>query len=327
MARVTRVDAVGLWAARIVATLGALACVWAAVATGAMLVHGHPAYPVLLVGSFVTCVVVATRAWLTRTVRRRRFKVGRGALLVVGVALLAGVVWLVPSSAVEPALSAMVPDARVSVSETPTEIVLAPVGDPQATGVFFQPGARVDARAYAAVLRPLAEAGYLVVIPKQPLGIAFLATGAFAGERASFPGVTQWIVGGHSLGGTVAALDARSYAVPVAESTSGPVGTGGGEPVVGLLLYASYPANDISSIDAPVLSVSGSLDGLATPDAIRASRADLPAGTTFDEIPGGVHAFFGDYGSQAGDGEPTIAHDDARAEISAATLTFVQSVG
>ncbi|RFA12922.1 hypothetical protein B7R21_08700 [Subtercola boreus] len=313
-AAVTRFDTVGLWAARVVATLGALACVWAAVLTGAMLVHGHPAYLVLLVGSFVTCAVVAVRAWLTRTVRRRRFKVGRGILLVVGIGLLSGVVWLVPSSAVEPALLAMDSDTAVTVSETPTEIVFTPTGTISTTGVFFQPGARVDARAYAALLKPLAEAGHLVVIPKQPLGIAFLATGAFAADRDAFAPVTQWIVGGHSLGGTVAALDAAAH------------DTDTSEPVAALLLYASYPAGDSSDLAAQVLSVSGSLDGLATPDSIRASRADLPADTTFVEIAGGVHAFFGDYGPQAGDGQPTISHDDARSQIVAATLAFVTAV-
>ncbi|RFA09224.1 hypothetical protein B7R54_08285 [Subtercola boreus] len=317
-AQVTRFDTVGFWAARIVATLGALAVVWAAVATGAMLVHGHPAYLVLLVGSFVTCAVVATRAWLARTVRRRRFKVGRGILLVVGVGIVAGTVWLVPSSAVEPALAAMDSNAAVTVSETPTEIVFTPTGSTagptSSTGVFFQPGARVDARAYAALLRPLAEAGHIVVITKQPLGIAFLATGAFAADRDAFASVTHWIVGGHSLGGTVAALDAAAHDTDTTE------------PVAGLLLYASYPAGDSSDLVAQVLSVSGSLDGLATPEKIRASRADLPTGATFVEISGGVHAFFGDYGPQAGDGQPAISHDDARAEIVAATLSFVDSV-
>jgi pimeloyl-ACP methyl ester carboxylesterase len=56
-------------------------------------------------------------------------------------------------------------------------------------------------RAYAAVLRPLADAGYTVVIPKQPLGIAFLATGAFESTRDAHPDIDSWVVGGHSLGG------------------------------------------------------------------------------------------------------------------------------
>ena len=51
--------------------------------------------------------------------------------------------------------------------------------------MFFQPGARVDPRAYAAILRPLAESGHVVVIVKQPLGIAFLATGALDADNSA----------------------------------------------------------------------------------------------------------------------------------------------
>jgi hypothetical protein len=43
-------------------------------------------------------------------------------------------------------------------------------------------------------------------------------------------------------------------------------------------------------------------------------------------IDGAVHAFFGDYGSQPGDGEPTISHDEARTQISNATVGFVAEV-
>ena len=51
-------------------------------------------------------------------------------------------------------------DAAVTVTESATQIVMTPTGEVSSTGVFFQPGAKVDARAYAAVLRPLAEAGF-----------------------------------------------------------------------------------------------------------------------------------------------------------------------
>jgi len=76
-----------------------------------------------------------------------------------------------------------------------------------------------------------------------------------------------------------------------------------------------------------VLSVSASNDGLATPADIEASKADLPADARFVEVEGAVHAFFGDYGPQPGDGTPTISHDQARQEISAATLELVDGLG
>ena len=99
------------------------------------------------------------------------------------------------------------------------------------------------------------------------------------------------------------------------------------EPAVGLLLFASYPATNLSSLDAQVLSISGSNDLLATPAKIDASKSSLPAGTQYVVVDGGVHAFFGDYGTQSGDGQPSIPHDDARAQISEASVAFVGGLG
>ncbi len=236
---------------------------------------------------------------------------------MLAVGWVAAMVWLRPFAAVQPALAAMRSDASVEVTESATRIVLAPAtGAPSEVGVFFQPGARVDARAYAAVLRPLAEAGHPVVIAKQPLGIAFLALSAFDSARSAQAEVQRWVVGGHSLGGTVAVIQADATD---ADRSA---------PAVGLLLYASYPAGDVrGSLTTAVESVSGSKDGLATPAKIQASRADLPADATFTVIDGASHAQFGAYGPQPGDGIPTITDEQARTLISGASLRFVDSLG
>jgi len=64
-----------------------------------------------------------------------------------------------------------------------------------------------------------------------------------------------------------------------------------------------------------VLSISGSEDGLSTPEKIDAARDLLPADAEMVEIEGASHASFGDYGPQAGDGTPTIADDEMHAEV------------
>lgn len=310
----TRVDTILFWIVRVVAAIGVLVAVVAALRTGAMLVHGHPAYLILLIVVFAVSAVIAVRAWMTRRPLHRRFTVLRVILIAGSVAVLGAAWWLVPYSAVEPAVAAMESDSNVTVTETATDIMIAPAGAESGVGVFFQPGALVDARAYAAVLRPLAEQGHAVVIAKQPFSIAFLALGAFSGARGAHPEITEWVVGGHSLGGVVAAMDAASY------------DSAADDPVVGLMLYASYPATDMSDLAAKVLSISASEDGLATPAKIDASRSTLPAATVYVVIEGGVHAFFGDYGPQPGDGAPTISHDQARTEISDASVAFVNGL-
>lgn len=302
-----------VWFSRVVAVLGLAVVAWACLTAWPAIVHGNPAYAVLLALTVLVCAAVLVRSLGEPRERRRLRRVLRVVGLVLGAAWIAAMWWLRPFSAVEPALAAMQSDARVTVAESATEIVLAPATGATGMGVLFQPGAKVEARAYAAVLRPLAESGTTVVIVKQPLAIAFLSLGAYDSARAAHPEVTRWVVGGHSLGGTVAAIEAESSTADGLEGVA-----------AGLLLYASYPATDMSgTLGSAVLSISASDDGLATPADIDASKADLPSNAEFLVIEGAVHAYFGDYGPQPGDGTPTISHDDARRQISDASVEFV----
>jgi len=196
---------------RVVAAAGVLVVVWVLLTAWPVVVHGHPLYAALLAITLVLSMYVGLSTRRPPSERRRRRRVLRMLLIVGSVGAIGLVAWLKPFTAQEPALAAMQSDPKVAVAEYPTQIVMTPAGTPSTTAVFFQPGARVDARAYAAVLRPLAEAGHIVVIPKQPIGIAFLATTAFESAQAAYPGVTRWVVGGHSLGGTVAAIDADDH--------------------------------------------------------------------------------------------------------------------
>ncbi|WP_062527629.1 alpha/beta hydrolase [Demequina rhizosphaerae] len=299
------------WTIRGVAALAvATSLVVAALAWDAV-VHGHPAYAILLAVTVVVGGLTLVR-W-----RRSRRAGGVGLLLVratgvvAALAWVALIAWLKPFVATEPALAWMeaasegqLIDYGTVVSETATTITLEAVGRECDTAVLFYPGARVDPRAYVPHLSLLADECATVVIVKEPLGIAFLSMGALESAQARFPG-HDWVVAGHSLGGTVAALDAERA------------------DTAGLLLWASYPAGDMNSYEGRVTSVSGSNDGLATPADIEASRADLPDDASFTEIEGAVHAQFGYYGAQPGDGVPTIGDDKARDAIVAASLLSV----
>ena len=315
--RVRRTPSVGrervlAWSTRVISAATLVVVAWIAITAFPMLVHGQPTYLVLLLVTLVASVVGTAFAWRARTLTPRRRQTARTIGLVAAIVWVVLIGWLAPSVATPVAVAAMASGSGVTVTETASKIVLTPTGASDPAGLFFQPGAKVDARAYVAVLRPVAAAGHVVVITKQPLGIAFLSADAFEGARHRFSAVTRWVVGGHSLGGTVAAITANSDCGARTE------------PVVGLLLFASYPANDISaSLKCPVLSISGSNDGLATPSQIQSTKHLLPAGTKYVEIHGGVHAFFGDYGTQSGDGEPTISHSAARAQISALAVRFL----
>ncbi len=330
------------WVGRAGAVAAVVVVGWVLATAWGAVVHGHPLYPVLLALTAFGAVAALVR-WARSggspggyaTGRRSTADGGspsdggpdetapaargpgtgrsglrtaaRAAGVLAALAWVGVLGWLRPFGAQDAALAAAESDASVTVTDGATQIVLSPA-EPTGPALLFQPGARVDARAYLATLRPIAEAGTPVVVVKQPLGIAFLALGADDRARSAVdaPG---WVVGGHSLGGTAAAL------------------TAGQDDVAGLLLWASYPAGDESDLTVPVLSVSASEDGLATPADIEASTADLPADTEFVVIEGASHASFGDYGVQPGDGTPTLDAATARARIARASLEFIEAMG
>jgi pimeloyl-ACP methyl ester carboxylesterase len=131
------------------------------------------------------------------------------------------------------------------------------------------------------------------------------------GRSGSSPHRHQhWVVGGHSLGGAMAA----SYLY----------NTGTNED--GLVLWASYPAGNDNLADRtiPVASIYATNDGVATPDDVLAGRPQLPPDTVFVPIEGGNHAQFGDYGPQPGDNPATISAAEQQAQAVAATVEVLR---
>lgn len=191
----------------------------------------------------------------------------------------------------------------ITVTDADQGIVLAPAEGESDLGLVFIPGAKVDPWAYAAILQGLAEDGVTVVITRPWLNLAFFDPRGLDAFTSAAPDVDVWSVGGHSLGGVRAcqlASDADA-----------------------LVLFASYCANDLSESGLPVLSLSGSEDGLSTPQKIADARDQLPADADMEEIEGASHASFGDYGPQDGDGTPTISSDDMHAEVTRLTEAFL----
>ncbi|KUG52459.1 hypothetical protein AVL62_14085 [Serinicoccus chungangensis] len=296
-----------------------------------VLLAGHPAYPVAVSLAAVVGVLLLAAGLRSSRARgrsgtrdvtpppgqpRRRGHwlrvVGRVAAVATSVLVLGVLAWLRPFGASSQAVALVEGTSEVAVTDSATRITLTPAGEAPADGLVFQPGARVDPRAYLPLLTRIAADGHLVVVVKQPFDIGFAAAGAPGAVIEDHPGIGTWVTAGHSLGGVVASTYAADHP----------------DEIDGLLLWASYPLDDLSGReDLAVATVSGSEDGLATPADIEASLADLPPDTQVVEVAGGIHAFFGDYGEQPGDGIPGISRAQAQAEIVEASLALMDAAG
>jgi pimeloyl-ACP methyl ester carboxylesterase len=229
--------------------------------------------------------------------------------IVLVLAIAAFVVWgSTPMQPMPEALAALQSDGQVKVSTQPW-LVFEPISQTAHTGLIFYPGARVDPRAYAPAAHALAAQGYQVVIVPMPLNFAIFGTGKADEVIKAYPDVQHWAIGGHSLGGAMAASYAYSH--PGA--------------VDGLVFWAAYPGsnNSLANSDLKVTSIYGTRDGLATQAKIDASRPLLPADTRWVAIEGGDHAQFGWYGPQSGDNPATIDRAAQQAQVEQATARLL----
>lgn len=230
-------------------------------------------------------------------------------LLVPLMAAAGFVLWAsTPLGPMPEALQALNSDAQVQVTSGEWYAFI-PIDHSPDMGVILYPGGRVDPRSYAPMARALAENGYLAVITPMPLNLAVFAPGRAADVIAAFPEIKHWAVGGHSLGGSMAAnFVSRNPGV-----------------VQGLYFWASYPASsdDLSGQTLQVLSIYGTLDSVASLDTILGSQALLPSTTLFIAIQGGNHAQFGYYGDQPGDTPATISREEQQAQTLEAMLDLL----
>ncbi len=236
-----------------------------------------------------------------------------GLLLVLLLGASGFVIWgSTPLGPMPEATAALRSDAQVTVT-TERWLTFAPVAASPTVGLIFYPGGRVDPRAYAPAARAIAEEGYLIVIVPMPLNLAVFSPGRATALIAAHPEIAHWAIGGHSLGGAMAA----KYVFDNPDA------------VEGLVLWASYPAesNDLSHASQAVVSIYGALDGLATVDKIAASRALLPTQTRWVEIAGGNHAQFGWYGPQGRDNPATISREAQQVLVVEATVALLEGLG
>ena len=177
-------------------------------------------------------------------------------------------------------------------------------------GMVFYPGAKVQPEAYAPLLRRFADEGILCVLVKPLFNLALLNTSAAEGVAEQFPDVDSWLLAGHSMGGVAAAEYLAAHA----------------EEFEGVVFLAAYPAADLSGFGGSALSIVGDADGVLNRKSYEEARPKLPEDAREYVIEGGNHAYFGNYGEQAGDGAAAITREDQQAQTAREVARFVDKL-
>ncbi len=162
------------------------------------------------------------------------------------------------------------------------------------TGFIFYPGGKVEYTAYIPLMHELSKRGIMCVLVEMPFNLAVFDVNAADGIQKKYPQVENWYIGGHSLGGAMAA----SY---LSEHVSA---------FEGLVLLAAYSSEDLSDADIDVLSMYGSRDKVMNRKKYKENKSNLPDDFAEVVIDGGNHAYFGMYGEQDGDGKASISNEE-----------------
>jgi hypothetical protein len=241
----------------------------------------------------------------------KRLLSGIGILALIALGFGAGVFYmLLPSTPVVLHQDAVVKDVvqpPIDLKEDAGQYLdIQPIG---ATTLFiFYPGGLVRPQAYEWLGVVLAPLGVRTLIPVFTADLAVTSPNRAAKLLEVAGDYDRVIIGGHSLGGAMAAKFALKNS----------------EKIEGLILMGAFSAqsDDLSALDMPTLSLAAEHDGLATLDEVKSGLVRLPKDTTMEMVEGAVHSFFGRYGPQPGDGIPTVSREQAEADIRSSLENF-----
>lgn len=143
-----------------------------------------------------------------------------------------------------------------------------------------------------------------------PLNIAALKPQAADAIIAAHPEIQHWVIGGHSVGGTMAAQYTGQHS----------------DEIAGLVIWASYPADsaDLSTLDIPITLIYGSRDPAANAEQVLPRQRLFPEDARFVRIEGGDHHQFGSYVVPPDEHHATISRAAQHQQILAATLDVLQ---
>jgi pimeloyl-ACP methyl ester carboxylesterase len=175
--------------------------------------------------------------------------------------------------------------------------VISPKVD-MGVGLIFYPGANVEYTAYLPLMDQLSDIGITCYLMKMPFNMAIMDAGRADvifenhGDEHSL-----WLIGGHSMGGAMASQYASENQ----------------DKIDGLILLGAYPYKEYPL--EKTLTIYGSLN--------TSVEEKLDYTENVHVIEGGNHAYFGNYGEQAGDSVGEISREEQQRETVELIAIFV----
>lgn len=214
-------------------------------------------------------------------------------LILGGLFFLRSMTYLPLDEAIE---ETMPSNQHYQVKETSDAVIFKPLKESHPTSVIFYQGGLVEEKSYSSLAAKLASKGFPVYLVKHALNLAVTDTNK-AEKLIVDENITDFVIGGHSLGGVMASRFANEIDSDLLK---------------GVFLLASYPDEKgrLDTLPISVLSLVGSKDGVLDNEAYQDGKTYLPDSTSYYIIEGGNHAGFGDYGHQEGDNDASISHEE-----------------
>lgn len=209
------------------------------------------------------------------------------------------------------AVAVMANEKNVTVTQKNDMLIFSPTANPKNIGFVFYPGAKVEYTAYSPLMDKLAQKGITCVLVKMPYNLAIFDVKAADKAINAVPGIKNWYIGGHSLGGAMAS----TYAA------------GNAQKLEGIILLGAYSSSDLSKTDLKMLVLYGSNDKVLNRTELSKTKSNAPKNAMYYEISGGNHAGYGNYGVQSGDGTATISDDTQQNIVTDKILSVMESTG
>ncbi len=222
------------------------------------------------------------------TMKRKRPRLALYTMLVVAV-IFATTIYLGRSYKPDAEALAALNANDITLKQTSREIRVASPTANNDLGFLIYPGAQIQPAAYLPLAREAAlRFNATVIIVKFPFNFAFFdwKVGARAMDDET---IQKWVLMGHSLGGAFGSKLALSD-----------------QRIKGMVMLASYPADNLSKKNFPTLSLNGQLDAVMSEAEFAKQKAKFPLNTEFYTIGGANHSQFGSYGLMSDDSVASI---------------------